>query len=127
MTNETKKYKTKKSFYGILHYVALLGPFIFFCIVSFFRAELTYKLAIPATIIVAGAFTCVGLLRQIRLKIVPYVIILGMHYAIGNIEIVLIVLGIASAFDDLWFFPCYKSAKDKFKINNEIDKRMTNE
>lgn len=123
ISNASKHYRSIAITYKALSLLVTLGPMIFYVIKGFIEGETTQKFSMAACAVVAIILVVVNIIMKINLRSPLWILLIGVYICLGKIEVLLIVMAVTTMLDEFWFTPMYKSARGKYTINREIDKR----
>ena len=121
----TKKYKRLKIFFQILSFLVTVAPLIVYVIIGFTNDEIYTgkKVFLGFTLIIALFLVLTNVLFKFHLRSPLFIIILGIYFALNKILTLLIIISIGIVLDEFIFQPLIKKYREKYIINNEIDKR----
>ena len=121
----TKKYKRLKILFQILSFLVTVAPLIVYVIIGFTNDEIYTgkKVFLGFTLITAFILVLINVLFKFHLRSPLFIIILGIYFALNKILTLLIIISIGIVLDEFIFQPLIKKYREKYIINNEIDKR----
>ena len=121
----TKKYKRLTILFQILSFLVTVAPLIVYVIIGFANDEIYTgkKVFLGFTLIIALFLVLTNVLFKFHLRSPLFIIILGIYFALNKILTLLIIISIGIVLDEFIFQPLIKKYREKYIINNEIDKR----
>lgn len=122
-SSASKHYKDLAITYKALSIIVTLGPMLFYVVKGFIEGQTTQKFTMGACAVVAVVLVAINVIMKINLRSPLWILLIGVYICLGKIEILLIVMAVTTILDEFWFSPAYKSFKNKYTINREIDKR----
>lgn len=122
-SSASKHYKDLAITYKALSIIVTLGPMLFYVVKGFIEGQTTQKFTMGACAVVAVVLVAINVIMKINLRSPLWILLIGVYICLGKIEILLIVMAVTTMLDEFWFSPAYKSFKNKYTINREIDKR----
>lgn len=119
----TNKYKRLYIFYKCLSFIILVVPLIVYATKGFIDGTASEKFTLGMTITVALLLVAFNILFKYHIRSTIWIVVLGIYFAVENILPLLLCVAIGTILDEFVLTPLYKSYKNKFTINREIDKR----
>jgi len=122
--DKTAYYKKSTTILKVMDLFLTFAPLLGFVIYAFATGSVAQKVAfgmIGLCGVVLGVFS---VLSKYSFKGAIYLILLGLHVAVGNIVAILIILAVTTLLDELLIVPLYKMYKEKYIINKELDERQ---
>lgn len=123
MSNLTRNYKFKYKFIRAISLLLLFGPIIVYTILGFVNGTVGQKFSLGISLIIALILVLINIIMKLSLRSTIWVIILGIYLCLDNILPLLLIIAITTILDEFIFSPLYKSLKNKYIINREIDRR----
>ena len=125
-TGITWEYKTKYHIFKTLSVLATIFPVIFFVIKGLSDGTIgnTEKLSLGLCFMTALIMVLLGTVRKHNLRTPFFVILYGINVCLKDISLVILVIGICTALDEMIFSPLTNKYRDKYTVNKEIDKRL---
>lgn len=125
MTQRTKKFKRLYFLVRFLSAVVTLSPIIVYGCIAFFSNDVaSEKKATFGILFICAVFlVLINIIMKNNLRSPLFMVILGIYVALSNITTLLILLSLGTILDEFLLCPLYKSLKNKFTINKEIDMR----
>lgn len=124
MSERTKKYKRLSIVTFWLSVFILCVPLIVYTVIGFVNGDISDKLTLGSTTILAICMTGLNILMKWHIRSTMWVVILGIYFAVDNILPLLIMVASATIIDEFVLTPLHKKFKAKAVINKEIDERM---
>lgn len=126
--DRTKQCRRRKWFYAFLHFLCLFGPFLFFIPQAFIIGTVVTKIAFSLCAAVGLIIGALGLLAEATHragyhKSVGCALLLGLTFALPQLQPLIIAYSVSSILDELIFARRYDHYKDLLKTNKEIDRR----
>ena len=124
MSPITKKYKSQATCLRCIDILLMFGPMVIFLIMGFMDATSSEKVVLGITTIAAVVLTVINVLMKYSLRSTVWILLLGLYYVLDTMTVLILIIAITNILDELIITPLYKSAKNKYIINKEIDKRV---
>lgn len=119
----TKKYQRLSILFQALSILVLVAPLAYYTIYGFINGEVTEKLTLGITFVVACILLVINVLFKYHIRSTIWILVLGIYFCIDSIMPLLLMVAIGTILDEFILTPLYKSYKNKCTINKEIDKR----
>lgn len=123
MSDATKKYKNKAIICNVFSYILLLIPLIVYSIIGFIEGTIGEKVTLGFTLIVCFILVLINFVFKYHIRSTIWIMLLGIHFCLKNITTLLIIIALSTMIDEFILVPLAKKYKQKYVINNEIDKR----
>lgn len=120
----TRKYKRLSLLFFTLSILVLAAPLLYYTIAAFIGGEVTEKVTMGMTFIVAGLLTAVNLVFKYNFRSALWILVLGIYYCLDNILPLLLMVAVGTILDEFILTPLHKNYAAKAKINGEIDQRI---
>lgn len=127
-SNRTKQCRTRKNIFGLLHFLCLFGPLLYFVPYGFITGETVQKIAMGFSVIVSlilAVFTVIvdvkhraGLHRTIM-----WILIAAVLFALQEIKAFIWIMAVTSIIDELVFTRLRDYYRTALISNKEIDRR----
>ena len=124
MSPITRKYKSQATCLRCIDILLMFGPMVIFLIMGFMDATSSEKVVLGITTIAAVVLTVINVLMKYSLRSTVWILLLGLYYVLDTMTVLILIIAITNILDELIITPLYKSAKNKYLINKEIDKRV---
>ena len=121
----TEKYKKKYKMYRILSFLITLVPIFIYVILGFQQGTIGQKITLGMCLLTAIILVMMNLLFKHIPRCGIWVVLTGLAYACNSITVLLLILAITTAVDELILSPLANKYKQLYTINKEIDKRPT--
>lgn len=128
ISQRTKKFKTLKIVFTILHILCLIGPFLYFLPYAFITGAVVSKVVLGMTTVTSLILTAISFFISVKHRAglhrgVMWFLILGIITSLTSIKPFICIMAATSLADELIFTPIRDSAARKALINKEIDLR----
>ena len=127
-TKITKRYKNLTILTFWLSVLLTLCPILIYVARAFLSSEVQsvnkYTLGIMCS--VALIVTIINIVAKLRLRCIPWILLLGIYICLKEITSLLVIMAITTIIDEMLVTPLHKSLKNKYIINREMDKRLNN-
>ena len=119
----TKKYKKMYICSKVLSALIVILPIIIYTILGFIQGAIRSKVVLGACLTIALIFVIINVIAKHKIRSTIWIILIGLYMACNNIIPLLIIISISTIIDEFILEPLCKKYKEKYIINNEIDKR----
>ena len=127
-TTITKRYKNLTILTFWLSVLLTICPILIYVARAFLSSEVQsvnkYTLGIMCS--VALIVTLINIVAKLRLRCIPWILLLGIYICLKEITSLLAIMAITTIIDEMIVTPLHKSLKNKYIINKEMDKRLNN-
>lgn len=127
-TKITKRYKNLTILTFWLSVLLTICPILIYVARAFLSSEVQsvnkYTLGIMCS--VALIVTIINIVAKLRLRCIPWILLLGIYICLKEITSLLVIMAITTIIDEMIVTPLHKSLKNKYIINKEMDKRLNN-
>lgn len=124
MTSTTKKYRRLAALLLIVSILLNVAPIAAYTIIGFVEADLIVeKVALTTTIFIVVIMTLIAIVNKTTLRSRIWVIMLGLYICLDMFITPLIIIAVCQILDEWFAHPIYKSCRNRYIINKEIDKR----
>lgn len=120
----TKKYKTLYLIFRIISMLVVFGPLVAYIIMAFNDGSATEKFTLGSTVVICIILTVINVVAKQNIRSTIWILVLGVYFCLDDIQPLLICIATATIIDEFVLTPLYKSFKNKYTINKEIDKRL---
>lgn len=124
MTDVTKKYKRLYALFRALSLLVIIGPLAYYTVMAFIEGEVTEKVTMGVTFMIAAVLVFMNLVMKYHIRSTVWVLVIGIYFCLDSIQLLLVLIASGTVLDEFVLTPLYKSYKNKFTINKEIDRRM---
>lgn len=127
-SNRTKQCKKLTTFFSILHFLCLFGPFLYFIPYAFAVGRIVSKVTLSLTIIVSLILAAFAILAEAKtrgglIKSMIWLLLIGVSVCLTRVETFLYIMAIVSIIDELFVVRYRAKYKDAYAANKEIDRR----
>ena len=119
----TKKYQRLAILFHALSIIVLVAPLAYYIILGFINGETTEKFALGITFVIAVILFIINILFKYHIRSTLWILVLGVYFCMDNILPLLFMVAIGTILDEFVLTPLYRSYRNKYTINKEIDKR----
>lgn len=127
-TTITKRYKNLTILTFWLSVLLTICPILIYVARAFISSEVQsvnkYTLGIMCS--VALIVTIINIVAKLRLRCIPWILLLGIYICLKEITSLLVIMAITTIIDEMIITPLHKSLKNRYIINKEMDKRLNN-
>lgn len=123
MTDLTKKYKNRAKWCKIISVSLVLIPLLIYAVIGFINGTIGQKVSLGLTLIICLIFTLINVVFKYHIRSTIWIMLLGIQICLTNITSLLVIISLSTMMDEFIFTPLAKKYKQKYIINNEIDKR----
>jgi predicted branched-subunit amino acid permease len=123
MTDITKKYKNRARWCKIISVSLVLVPLLIYATMGFINGTIGQKTTLGLTLLVCLVFVLINSVFKYHIRSTIWIMLLGIQICLTNITSLLVIIAISTMMDEFIFKPLAKKYKQKYIINNEIDKR----
>lgn len=125
MTETTKRARNKARWFTAVSTLLNVGPVLAYVIIAIVDGhDKPEGYALGAAALISFAIALVNVIFKYHLRSPIWMLVLGIHFVLQDIQTMLVIIAVCTLLDEFIFSPVAKNAKDKLKINKEIDKRM---
>lgn len=121
----TQKYKKKYQTYTALSVIITLVPILIYVILGFQQGTIGQKITLGVCLLTAIILVIMNLLFKHIPRCGLWIVLTGLAYACNSITILLLIMALTTALDELILSPLANKYKQLYIINKEIDKRPT--
>ena len=120
----TETYRKKYIICRALSILLTLLPILVYAILGFINGSTGNKIALGMCLLLALIFVLINVIFKHRIRTTIWIIMVGIYVCVNNIIPLLLLMAFSTALDEFILEPLYKSYKEKYKVNKEIDKRF---
>lgn len=128
----TKKSKTKKTVLGILHFLLVFGPLLFFFPYGFIIGTITTKLTMGLSVVISMVLAAISALVDVKHraglhKSIMWIFISAIMLvlsALSQIRAFIFIMAGTCLIDELFVCPAHEKARAQLITNREMDKRI---
>lgn len=120
----TRHYEFWAFLFGLLSFLALVGPFAYYGIAALAGSALVYeKVALAGSVLVVGIMTLISLVNNVALRSRIWIVLFALYICLDSFIVPLFIIGACQLANELVFSPLRRHFAEKASINLEIDKR----
>lgn len=123
MSDITKKYKRRARWCSIISTSLIVIPLLVYAVLGFINGTTGEKVSLGLTLILCIIFTLMNSVFKYHIRSTIWIMLLGIQICLTNITTLLIIIALATMLDEFIFTPLTRKYKQRYIINNEIDKR----
>lgn len=120
----TRGYEFWAFLFGLLSFLSLVGPFLYFGIAALAGGALVVeKVALVGSVLVVGIMTLVALVNNVALRSRIWIVLFALYLCLDSFILPLFIIGACQLANELIFTPLRRHFAEKVSINIEIDRR----
>ena len=128
-SKRTKFCRLMKFIFGFLHFLCLLGPFLYFIphalIVGEVASKITLTLSCVVSMILAATSLVIDQTHRAGLyRSITWILIAGILFCLASVREFIFIMAIASVLDELVFVKIKNHYSAALISNKEIDRRL---
>ena len=128
VSDRTKQCRTLKNVFGLLHFLCLFGPLLYFIPYGYITGEAVSKIGMSFTIILSVILAVISILVSVTARAglhrcIMWVLISGVLFCLKEIQVFIWIMAITSILDELVFTKIRDHYKAALISNREIDRR----
>lgn len=129
VSERTKQCRVLNLVFGLLHFLCLFGPLLYFIPYGYITGETIEKISLSFTVITALILSMISILvsathRAGLHRCVMWVLIAGVLFCLKEVQVFIWIMAITSILDELIFTKVKDHYKAALISNREIDRRM---
>lgn len=129
MSDRTKQCKTLMIIFGILHFLCLFGPILYFVPYGFIVGEAVSKITLGFSVITSLCLAVIMLFADAAVrggltKTIMWLLVLGVVICLAEVKAFIIIMAAVSIIDELVITKLHARYKDAYAANREIDRRL---
>ena len=129
VSDRTKQCRTLKNVFGLLHFLCLFGPLLYFIPYGYITGETVSKIGMSFTIILSVILAVISILVSVTARAglhrcIMWVLISGVLFCLKEIQVFIWIMAITSILDELVFTKVRDHYKAALISNKEIDRRV---
>ena len=121
MREKTKKLKATRNVLGLISFLLCYMPLLVALGIGFSYTSDAGRVSLTISCAVALLLTIINTLMKYSIRSTMWVLLLGIYLALDNVMPYLIAIAICTIVDEFIISPLYRSTKNKYTINKEID------
>ena len=123
MSDITKKYKKRAKWCSFISVALIVVPLLIFAVLGFINGSFGEKVTLSMTLVICLIFVLINAVFKYHIRSTIWIMLLGIQICLNNITALLVIIALATMMEEFIFTPLAKKYKQKYIINNEIDKR----
>lgn len=128
ISKRTKQCKTLSLILGIVHFLCLFGPLLYFVPYAYIVGTTGRKLALSMFLIIAVCLSLVSIITSAKTrgglaKSIMWLIVLGITMCLMEVKTFVYIMAIISIIDELIIVKLRDKYKNAYLANREIDRR----
>lgn len=129
VSERTKQCRTLTTVFGVLHFLCLFGPLLYFIPYGYITGETVSKIGMSFTVILSVILAVISLLVSVTARAglhrcIMWVLISGVLFCLKEIQVFIWIMAITSILDELVFTKIKDYYKAALISNKEIDRRQ---
>lgn len=129
VSERTKQCKNRKNLFGLLHFLCLFGPLLYFVPYGYITGETVEKIAMSFTIIISVVLAVISVVVSVTARAglhrcIMWTLIAGVLFCLQEIQAFIWIMAITSILDELIFTKVRDYYKAALISNKEIDRRQ---
>ena len=129
VSDRTKQCRTLKNVFGLLHFLCLFGPLLYFIPYGYITGETVSKVGMSFTIILSVILAVISILVSVTARAglhrcIMWVLISGVLFCLKEIQVFIWIMAVTSILDELVFTKLRDHYKAALISNKEIDRRV---
>ena len=129
VSDRTKQCKILSTIFGVLHFLCLFGPLLYFIPYGYITGETVSKIGMSFTIILSVILAVISILVSVTARAglhrcIMWVLISGVLFCLKEIQVFIWIMCITSILDELVFTKVREHYKAALISNKEIDRRV---
>ena len=128
-SGRTKQCRNRKNIFGLIHFLCLFGPLLYFIPYGYITGETVSKIGMSFTIIVSIMLAAISMFISVAHKAglhrcILWVLIAGVLICLTEVKTFIWIMAITSIIDELVFVRLKDYYKAALISNKEIDRRQ---
>ena len=125
----TKQCRLLKNIFGLLHFLCLFGPLLYFVTYGYVTGETAQKVVMSLAVVVSNVLAVISVLVSVTAKAglhrcIMWFLIAGVLFCLKEIQVFIWIMCITSILDELIFVKVRDYYAAALISNKEIDRRM---
>lgn len=130
VSKRTKQCRNRKNLFGLLHFLCLFGPLLYFVPYGFITGETVQKIAMGFSVIVSLILAVFTIITDIKHRAglhrtIVWILISAVLFCLQEIKVFIWIMAVTSIIDELIFTKLRDYYKTALISNKEIDRRTT--
>jgi hypothetical protein len=128
-SQQTKKTKIKKIILGLIHFLLVFGPLLFFFPYAFIIGETVTKVTMSLSIVISIVLGAISALIDVTKrggfhKSIMWILIIAVLTALTEVKAFIYIMAGTSILDELIICPLHERSRNQLITNRELDKRL---
>lgn len=128
VSDRTKQCKILTTIFGVLHFLCLFGPLLYFVPYGYTTGDVVEKIAMSFTIIASVILALISVLVSVTARAglhrcIMWILITGVLFTLQEIQVFIWIMAVTSILDELVFTKVRDHYKAALISNREIDRR----
>ena len=128
MSPRTKQCKTLSFIFGLLHFLCLFGPLLYFVPYGLAIGTVVQKVTLSLSIIVSICLAVFSIIAEASTrgglaKVIMWALVMGVCICLTEVKTFIYIMAIVSIIDELIISKVHSHYKTAYQTNLEIDKR----
>lgn len=128
ISDRTKQCKILSTIFGVLHFLCLFGPLLYFVPYGYATGAVVEKIAMSFTIIASVILALISILVSVTARAglhrcIMWILITGVLFCLKDIQVFIWIMAVTSILDELVFTKIRDHYKAALISNKEIDRR----
>ena len=128
VSDRTKQCKILSTIFGVLHFLCLFGPLLYFVPYGYVTGETVEKIGMSFTIIASVILAVISILVSVTARAglhrcIMWILITGVLFTLQEIQVFIWIMAVTSILDELVFTKIRDHYKAALISNREIDRR----
>lgn len=128
-SNRTKQCRNRKNLFGLIHFLCLFGPLLYFIPYGYITGETVSKIGMSFTVIVSIMLAAISMIisathRAGLHRCILWILIAGVLFCLQEVQVFIWIMCVTSILDELIFVRLKDYYKAALISNKEIDRRQ---
>lgn len=128
VSDRTKQCKNLSTIFGVLHFLCLFGPLLYFVPYGYATGAVVEKIAMSFTVIASIILALISILVSVTARAglhrcIMWLLITGVLFTLQEIQVFIWIMAVTSILDELVFTKIRDHYKAALISNKEIDRR----
>lgn len=128
VSDRTKQCKILTTIFGVLHFLCLFGPLLYFVPYGYATGAVVEKIAMSFTVIASVILALISILVSVTARAglhrcIMWILITGVLFTLQEIQVFIWIMAVTSILDELVFTKIRDHYKTALISNREIDRR----
>ena len=129
VSDRTKQCRILNIIFGILHFLCLFGPLLYFIPYGYITGETVEKIGMSFTIVTALILSMISIIVSVTARAglqrcIMWVLIAGVLFCLKEVQTFIWIMAVTSILDELVFTKIKDHYRAALISNKEIDRRM---